>query len=120
MIWWAEEFYHGAWGTIAYAKGANGALLAKEFFHGCQPEDKAKLRALFVRLADHSTIPNRQKFRQVEGAVFEVKSHQIRISCYRSEDVWYLLHGFVKKQDRWPKQEVERAVRLMREHQAQK
>lgn len=120
MTWWSEEFHSGAWGTVAYAKDSKESMAAKEFFNGCQASDKAKLRALFLRLADHGGIPNRQKFRQVEGEVFEVKCHQIRISCYRSGYVWFLLHAFVKKQDRWPKPEVERSMRLMNEHQAQK
>jgi phage-related protein len=80
--------------------------------------DKAKLGALFQRMADSGRIHNVQKFKKVEGMVFEFKSFQIRIGCFQERREWFLTHGFMKKQDKWPRRELERAQTIRDEHLA--
>jgi hypothetical protein len=106
----------GAWGSVEYATRDNGTRPAEEFIQSRDPSDQAKLAALFRRLADFGRIDNRQKFKKVEGDIFEFKSFQIRIGCFQSGRTWFLTHGFVKKQDRWPKSELERAQTIRKEH----
>src|SRR5579864_8038163 len=90
----------GAWGVVAYARRSNGRAPAEEFYIARLKADQAKLNALFQWIADKGTISNRQKFRQVEGEVFEFKSFQMRVSCYRTGHMWFLLHGFIRKADK--------------------
>jgi len=106
----------GEWGTIEYAVRDNGTRPAEEFLRSRDPSDRAKLAALFRRLADFGRIDNRQKFKKVDGEIFEFKCFQIRIGCFQQGRTWFLTHGFVKKQDKWPKSELARAETIRREH----
>ncbi|MBW3600400.1 MAG: type II toxin-antitoxin system RelE/ParE family toxin [Planctomycetes bacterium] len=92
---------------------------AKDFYDRLSKGDQAKLNNLFLRMADHGRIANRQKFKQVEGDLFAFKSFRIRVSCYQNGRCWYLLHGFEKKGDDWPRGEVIRGLNLLAEHRGQ-
>jgi len=91
-------------------------MLAKEFYDRLSESRKAVFLALFQRMADHGRIHNREKFRKVEGHIYEFKKYQHRIGCFRERQTWFLTHGFVKKSDRWLPQEIERANRIRTEH----
>ncbi len=105
----------GSWGAVEYAQSANGKLLAKEFIEGLSIADQAKLAHLFQWIAEHGQIRNEEKFRHEGDKIYSFKAHQIRIGCFCSGRRWILTHGFVKKQDRWPPAELERAKRIMAE-----
>lgn len=106
----------GSWGEVRYAARKDQSVPAKAFYDGLSKGDQAKLNYLFQRLADHGRITNRQKFKQVEGDLFAFKSFRIRVSCYQDQRRWYLLHGFEKKGDDWPRGEVIRGLNLLIEH----
>jgi hypothetical protein len=106
----------GQWGEVVYASRLDGSRPAEEFYLALSVADQAKVNGLLKQMADHGKIVNREKFRQVEGSIFEFKSFQIRISCYRDRSCWYLLHGFLKKKNRWPSSEVIRAENLHKQH----
>lgn len=106
----------GSWGAVRYAVRANGRMPAREFIQDLSEQDQRKLAALFQRIADHGRIHNREKFKKVEGDIFEFKSFQVRVGCFRLRSTWFLTHGFIKKSDRWPKAEIKRAVRIRSEH----
>lgn len=117
-----EQIYcRGTWGAIAYARDARGRMLAKEFLESVELRDKevARLHHVFSVLAEfgperHS---NREQFRHEEGDIYAFKGFQARVGVFRDGRVLFLTHGFVKKRDRWPPAELERAKRIMREHQ---
>ncbi len=106
----------GNWGRVEYAVRPDGAVPARLFVHSLTDSDAAKVHALLKVMADHGRIINREKFRQVEGELFEFKAHQVRVSCWRFGNCWYLLDGFVKKQDKWKPGEVAHALNLLAEH----
>ena len=108
--------FRGAWGAVRYATQANGKMLADEFIGDLDDSDQRKLGALFERMAEHGQIRNEVKFKKVFGHIFEFKSFQIRIGCFQVGRTWFLTHGFVKKQAKWPKPEIERARRIQMEH----
>jgi Phage derived protein Gp49-like (DUF891) len=108
--------YAGAWGEIRYAPRKDKSMPAKDFYLGLSKGDQSKLNTLFVRMADHGKISNRQKFHRVEDDIWEFKCFRIRISCYQVGRCWYLLHGFEKKGDYWPPGELIRANNLLAEH----
>jgi phage-related protein len=59
-----------------------------------------------------------RQFKKLDGDIFEFKRHQIRIGCFQVSRRWFLTHGFRKKQDKWPKVELDRAKQIRLEHLA--
>ena len=106
----------GDWGVVKFALRANRTMPAKQFFDGCSRANQMKLAALFQWLASTGTIPNWEKFHQVEGDIFEFKSHLIRVSCYHDGMCWYLLHGFLKKKRYWSNGDLQHARLIMDEN----
>ncbi len=103
--------------TIEYAVAANGSSPAEAFVEGLSPGDHAKLLALLKRMADHGTIPNREQFKKIRGKIFEFKKHQIRVFCFQEGNRWLLTNGYLKQKDRLHRGEIDRAERIMAEHQ---
>lgn len=108
----------GNWGFVLYAPRADGSVPARDFYQSCQRQDQAKLNTLFQYLAEMGWLSHPQKCKVLEGELCELKSHQHRVSCYRVGRCWYLLHGFVKKQDHWPRGELQHAQNLLSDHKA--
>lgn len=106
----------GAARTIEYAVCLDESMPAKEFIEGLDESSQRKLGTLFQRLADTGKIFNREQFKLVDEQIFEFKRHQVRVGCFQIGTRWLLTHGFVKKQDRWPKAELVRAHRIRVEH----
>jgi phage-related protein len=112
--------YKGAKFAIAFAREKSGSCPACEFFDGLAPLDKAKLIALFQIAGDHGKFYNPEKFGDLGGGLFEFKSFQIRMPfAYAEKERGLILitHGFVKKKDKTPKEEIERAWRIYKEDQ---
>ena len=105
----------GSLRTIEYAVCANGSMPAKNFIEDLDESELRRLDTLFRRMADTGRIHNRKQFKQVDGKVYEFKRYQTRVGCFQVGDRWRLTHGFVKKSDKWPKREIERATRIMQE-----
>ena len=104
--------------TIAYARDAAGNRPAWDFL--CSPlgvGERARLVFLFRRLADTGRIPDQGQFRKESGEIWSFKTHGgIRIAAFPHKRVWFLTHGLIKKRDRWPRTELERAERIRAEH----
>lgn len=112
--------YHGERFTIAFAREKSDACCACEFFDGLSKLDKAKLMALFVIAGDHGRFCNPEKFGDLGGGLYEFKSSQIRMPfAYATSERRLILvtHGFIKKRDKAPKEEIARAWRIFREDQ---
>ena len=114
----------GAWGTVEWAINAAGRLPAREFYESqLNDEQKAKTLTLFSRMAEHGTLGNREKFRNLgdkagkQGKVlWEFKSHQVRfVGDFRPGHRFMLAHGLIKKQDLLPPQDVAKAIRILGE-----
>jgi hypothetical protein len=111
--------YAGTWGSIEFAVCSGDSMPAHEFLLGELNESELrKLSVLFERLANSpdGKLRNREQFKKVAGSIFEFKRFQIRVGCFQLERVWYLTHGFRKKQDNWPSQQLDRANRIRDEH----
>lgn len=107
--------------TIAFALDATGKMHAQVFLSLEAPtKDVGRLYHAFRVMAEHGAIRNPETFRMERAPIFGFKSFQCRIPCFRQGNVWLLTHGFIKKQDKWPSAEFDRALRIMAEHQARK
>jgi len=114
--------YQGPVFAIAFARKKSGDCPACEFFDGLSLLDKAKLMALFQIAGDHGKFHNPEKFGDLGDGLYEFKSFQIRMPfAYAKNERGLILitHGFVKKKDRTPEEEITRAWRIYNEDQAQ-
>lgn len=76
--------------TVAYAVTANGKIPARDFLESDQipPKDLAVLSRLFELMAQEGRIGNREKFKKVQGDIWEFKSYQIRIGAFQCGSFW--------------------------------
>jgi phage-related protein len=95
-----------------------GICLVQEFIEGLDEANKKKVLALLKRSADNGPPKNTEKFKHLEDKICEFKSYQVRLLCFFEKDkVILLTHGFIKKKDKAPKEEIERAKSLMVSYQ---
>jgi len=114
--------YRGRKFTIAFARLRNGRSPGAEFFDGLPPQDQAKLDNLFRLIGDYGRISNKEKLGVLDPGLYEFKSFQIRMPfAYAKGERRLVLitHGFYKKRNKAPKEEIERAWRIFREDQQQ-
>lgn len=110
----------GTMRSIEYAVCANRSMPAKEFIEGLDEGDQRKLDVLFRKMAETGKLFNKEQFKLVKEKIYEFKRHQIRIGCFQVETSWVLTHGFKKKTDRWPQNELKRAERIREEDLARR
>jgi phage-related protein len=114
--------YQGAVFAIAFAREKNGDCPACEFFDGLSLLDKAKLMALFQIAGDYGKFHNPEKFGDLGDGLYEFKSFQIRMPFTYAKNergVILITHGFIKKKDKTPKEEITRAWRIYHEDRTQ-
>lgn len=112
--------YAGKKFTIAFAREKNGTYPAEEFVDALPAADQAKLANAFTLAGDHGDFSNPEKFGDLKNGMYEFKIKQIRLPFSYSEKesrTIVVTHGFVKKKDKAPKEEIERAWRIFREDQ---
>lgn len=112
----------GAWGAVVWAMDAAGRRPALDFFSGLNNRDAAKVQALFERLAEHGEIRNQEKFKKLGNvgrhALFEFKSFQLRfLGGFAPGGRFLVAHGLRKKKDAHATRDLQRAVRILNEHQ---
>lgn len=105
----------GALRTIECAVCSDGSMPAKDFIESLNEQEQRKLATLFNRMADTGKIWDPRKFKQIQDKIYEFKRYQVRIGCFSVANRWRLTHGFIKKQEKWPKSELKRAERIMGE-----
>lgn len=111
--------YEGRLRTICFAIAANGESPGWKFFWETLDEDgRIQMDKLFKWMGDLGEINNDKKFKPVRGKIFEFKSFQIRMLCFRSGDAWIITHGLIKKQDKIPPAEIATAERIREEDAA--
>ena len=85
---------------------------AEDWLESQSESRKQKFAALFVWMGDQGKIWNERKFKHLTESdqIFEFKSEDGRILCFFMFGKRLILtHGFVKKGDKTPKREIERA-----------
>lgn len=98
---------------------SNGKCPAKKFLDGRSNLDKAKILRIIKRLADEGKVTNREQFKKIEGEdFFEFKNFQIRMPCYFHADGRVIItHGFIKKSDSIPPEQINRMKRIRYEYE---
>ena len=114
----------GQWGRVEWAADGTGKMPARSYYLDLSDDDKAKILALFQRLADRGFIPNREKFKKLgekakgQGSeLWEFKSFQYRfLGDFRPNGRFIIVHALRKKSDNLPASDIAKAVRILREH----
>ena len=114
----------GKWGRVEWATDRNGNMPARSYYLDLTDNDKAKILALFQRLADQGFIQNREKFKKLgskakgKGSEFwEFKSFQHRfLGDFRQNRRFIIAHALQKKSDNLPTSDIARAVRILQEN----
>jgi len=109
----------GNWGTIVCAVRLNCSIPAEKFLKKLKRErnsDFIKLMVLLERMAFVGKIVGIGRFKHLDEKIYEFKRGQVRMACFQIGNSWVLTHGFIKKRRQWPRKEIERAQKIMREH----
>jgi phage-related protein len=87
---------------------------ACDFIEKLRESDQKKVIQLLKRAADHGLLRNEEKFRKLKGhELWEFKSYQVRLLCFMDGGSLIILtHGFIKKTNKTPHTEIEKANRL--------
>lgn len=111
----ARLLYRGrVWTLYLLAEGTRE--FAREFVDGeLTTEQRAQVINLLKRVADEGLPSNPARYRVLQGHanLAEFKRSQVRLLCFFDGPGRIVLtHGFKKKTDRTPREEIERALRL--------
>src|SRR5437868_3592521 len=107
--------YDGEIFSIEFYMGEDGSSPAEDWLESQPMKMQQKFAALFAMLGDVGKIFNEQKFKHLTGTdqLFEFKADQGRVLCFFFIGKRVILtHGFLKKKDKTPKGEIERAEKL--------
>ncbi len=109
--------YTGTSRTIEAALLKDGTMPAMSFLESLAVSDQTKLYALFRKLGDTGHIKTREKFKNLEGDLWEFKSFQIRMPCFHQTGGRVVItHGFRKRRSKVRKAEIERAKHIRSDH----
>lgn len=87
-----------------------GACPAQDYIDGLGAVERKKVLALLLRAGDHWPIVNTEKFKHLEGDIYEFKAGRHRLTCFFQPGARIIItHGFRKQTARTPKPEIARA-----------
>ena len=108
--------YEGLKLTVECMQRRSGSCPAGTFLDALSGRDRTKLDVIFQRLGDMGSLKNRTKFKKVDDGVFEIKSGQIRLFCFFTNDKrLVLLYGIRKKTDRLKTKDIRKAINMRAE-----
>ncbi len=88
------------------------------FIEQLQQNDRAKVIALLHHFSGLGEIRNEEKFKLEEKPIYAFKSYQVRLFCFilpkASKKTVVLTHGHLKKKNKVPKIELERAKNIFK------
>lgn len=114
-----ELYYSGSRADILVYVNQRGEALAVEFIERLPEQDKKKVVRLLREFGERGEIRNTQKFKLEEKPIYAFKSYQVRIPCFFLPDsprrTIVLTHGLIKKADKLPQRELEKAMQICKE-----
>ncbi|WP_419163977.1 type II toxin-antitoxin system RelE/ParE family toxin [Candidatus Palauibacter sp.] len=94
----------------------SGACPVGDFLDGLPPGARVKLDAMFQRLGEEGSLWNKTRFKKIDADIFAIRSDQVRIFCFFTEDArLVLLHALKKKRNRHKPRDIKRAKQMRRE-----
>lgn len=94
----------GGWGTVVWAVDKSGKSPVRDYFRRLKASDRAKIQAVFNRLANFGRVQSQERFKKLGErngfALWEVKSFQYRfIGTFSPTREFVVAHGLQKKQN---------------------
>jgi phage-related protein len=83
------------------------------------PGELIKLARLWTDIANNGPPYNDQKFKDLPGTsgLYEIKTTKLRVTCFWDDGSLIICtHGFVKKSQRTPKNEIKKAEKAKRDY----
>ena len=114
----SKSAYNGQIFSIEFYVAEDNSCPAEEWLESQPLKMQQKFAALFTVLGDVGKIFNEQKFKHLTGTsqLFEFKADQGRVLCFFFVGKRVILtHGFLKKSDKTPRGEIERAEKMKAE-----
>ena len=93
----------------------SGQCPAGRFLDELTDAERTKVDVIFQWLGDHGQLRNVTKFKKVGADIWEIKSGQIRIFCFRAPGHWILAFGVRKKSNRHMRKDISRATSMRAE-----
>jgi len=104
--------WHGCVCAVDYACLLNSKKPAKDFIESLTDKKKAKLEPLIRKLCNTGKVWNKEKFRKLQGPIWELKSDKVRLLCFKEGNCWILTNGFLKKGQNTPRKHIDFAMRV--------
>lgn len=107
--------------VVEFFKKDNGRCPAVDFLNGLSNEERAFVRRSLQRLEEYGTDLKRPYVAPLRGHIWELRTrtHQghIRLLYFFFDgNKFVITHGFKKKSDKVPNEEIEKAIELRKEH----
>lgn len=110
-----KEFiaYEGDEFTIEWYFDAKGKSPARDYYEKLSKSQKQKLEFLFRMLGDSGKIRSKEKFRSEDDQIYAFKPMPDRFLCFFYQGGKVIVtNAFVKKQDKMPAREKNKALLL--------
>ncbi len=110
--------YQGQAYQIEWYYDTKGKSQALEYYQSLPPVDRRKVLRLFQLIGEIGQIRDKTKFRNEGDKVYAFKPQPHRFLCFFFEGQKIIVsNAFVKKQQKLPKNEKDRALRIMISYQ---
>ncbi|MBI4738175.1 type II toxin-antitoxin system RelE/ParE family toxin [Candidatus Woesearchaeota archaeon] len=109
---------------VKFFKSVKGEEYAYEFIKGLQQHIRERITANIQYLHDHGNLARRPYVEYLGNKVYELRTAcahlEIRILYFFDDRLIILTHGFLKKTDATPRNEIERAQKIRVDYFKQK
>jgi hypothetical protein len=112
--------YKGRVCSVDYACRSNGSYPAEEFVKGLTEAEQVKLSRILQKLIDTGKVWNEEKFKHLDGPIYEMKSDENRLLCFQTGNCWVLTNGFKKDSQKTWRNYIALAKTIMNEHLSRK
>lgn len=103
--------------VIEFLVKENGKSPALEFYNSLDEKIKNKFRFLFTRMEEFGKISDPTKFNAEPDGFYCFKYEQVRFIAFMDKEKIILTHGFIKKEQKLPARELEKARVARREYE---
>lgn len=104
--------YTGQKFQIEFLENENRKTDGEEFYKSLNDSTRKSFLFLFKALGDLGQIKNKTNFNFEGDKLFAFKNGQIRFTCFFANKKVVITHGFIKKQDKIPANEKNKALKL--------
>ena len=110
--------YQGRMYQVEWYYNAKGKSQALEYYQSLLPADRRKVLRLFQLMGEVGQIRDKTKFRNEGDKIYAFKPQPHRFLCFFFDGQKIIVsNGFIKKQNKLPKGEKERALTYKEDYQ---